>query len=827
MMDRNHSILGTTLPVAGIVLMAAAFLASSLFTSKVIWTSSKTNWNPWAESVPAGSVQNPGFNPDFCLSYYPRRVILAEAWEKKEWPFWNPYSFCGTPFLADIQAGVFYPVNWLLLPLDPIDQFPPFLFFHMAWGGIGIFLLMRRLGVPGPIAWGGGIAFVLNEYFVKNLGLPTFLATASWVPWVFLATENLFSGVTARRIALLSLAWALLFLAGQPQIAIHTFYAAVLFVIFRVLPGGFGKRPEWGVGSLVVGLALAAALALLLASVQLIPTAGLAARSARTSFSYATILSGAFHPVDALRMLVPDFLGTSLNYTSWSNLFPRGNSHFLRISFSALFAGTPLVFLALWGAVAKGSWRRALPVTVILLLFAALAFGTPLSRFAYDHLPGFRFSRIDRAGLFLIFAQFILAGLGAAHLARVRGRASRLFGLICLLLIAGGVAWVERYAPYAPYYLGSYKALPPPASISPEQFGEMIQKTRLAALYGGISVVAAFLLPMRLPLLVIPFLLTVLQLFQFGIPYGGTKERTAVYEETDSIRALRASLNEGEQGGGRLIRFKRNVGGYYHFSSVLPPSTNVPFHLRDAQGYNALSERTVGEALQACLEKDMYSNGMWSGKRILAPNDKSSLGHPILDLLSVRAAVTALPQTVGRLQAVTASGWDLKGRKGFRRWENGEALPRARMVPHGTGMDEETVRKILVEGAFVPGREAYWVGEGEVGDSNSFPGAVRLLSDSWNRMLMETESVGEQLLVVADTYSPGWKAEIDGSPAPILSVFGLIRGVVVPPGRHEVMMSYEPPHFRWGVLATLSGLLITGICIGRRGRKSNFTGEAG
>jgi len=58
----------------------------------------------------------------------------------------------------------------------------------------------------------------------------------------------------------------------------------------------------------------------------------------------------------------------------------------------------------------------------------------------------------------------------------------------------------------------------------------------------------------------------------------------------------------------------------------------------------------------------------------------------------------------------------------------------------------------------------------------------------------------------------GWKATIDGNPAKILTANMSFISVVVPPGEHVVIFSYEPTDVRWGfyltVLAIIAGLAI-------------------
>ncbi len=63
------------------------------------------------------------------------------------------------------------------------------------------------------------------------------------------------------------------------------------------------------------------------------------------------------------------------------------------------------------------------------------------------------------------------------------------------------------------------------------------------------------------------------------------------------------------------------------------------------------------------------------------------------------------------------------------------------------------------------------------------------------------------LLVVADAWSPGWLAEVNGSETEIHRVAGTFRGVVLPPGEHCVVLRYTPVGWTWGLRLGLLGLL--------------------
>src|SRR6187401_513344 len=47
---------------------------------------------------------------DFLAEHLPAKLFLNREWRGSgELPLWNPYHFCGSPFVHDIQVGTFYP----------------------------------------------------------------------------------------------------------------------------------------------------------------------------------------------------------------------------------------------------------------------------------------------------------------------------------------------------------------------------------------------------------------------------------------------------------------------------------------------------------------------------------------------------------------------------------------------------------------------------------------------------------------------------------------------------------------------------------------------
>ena len=88
-------------------------------------------------------------------------------------------------------------------------------------------------------------------------------------------------------------------------------------------------------------------------------------------------------------------------------------------------------------------------------------------------------------------------------------------------------------------------------------------------------------------------------------------------------------------------------------------------------------------------------------------------------------------------------------------------------------------------------------------------------------MTLEVEASDPGFVVLADAFDPGWRAEVDGRPAPVLRANVAFRAVAVPEGRHVVAMAYRPPAVGQGLTLSAASLLLLlgGVVSGARGRR--------
>ena len=236
---------------------------------------------------------------DGTFLHFPLRAEAFRDWRRGELPTWNPAIFSGAPLLAGYRAGVFYPLMPALSPFPPFVAFQLLVLMSLGAAGALAFLYLRRLGANVVGAYVGGLAFALGPYLVNHLGDTATVVAAPLLPLVLLAAESHLHGRSVARAMGLSVALALLLVAGSPQAA----RAGGALVLGRLVLAHVRPRAG-GPGRLSSLLAMGAGV--LLAAPQLLPTFYAVSEAGRAATGLAT---------DQGRFL-PGFTGLVLQYVS-------------------------------------------------------------------------------------------------------------------------------------------------------------------------------------------------------------------------------------------------------------------------------------------------------------------------------------------------------------------------------------------------------------------------------------------------------------------------------------------------------------------------------
>ena len=119
------------------------------------------------------SATDRGFFPsgDFVDQFYVFSVFEARQLLTGGVPLWNPYTYGGHPFLADIQSAVFYPPSLITILLSAPWGYPIYALeleaiAHVFLAGVFTYLFAKRLlrkTFPAVVAAGQDPAEILRE----------------------------------------------------------------------------------------------------------------------------------------------------------------------------------------------------------------------------------------------------------------------------------------------------------------------------------------------------------------------------------------------------------------------------------------------------------------------------------------------------------------------------------------------------------------------------------------------------------------------------------------------------------------------------------------
>lgn len=105
-------------------------------------------------------------------------------------------------------------------------------------------------------------------------------------------------------------------------------------------------------------------------------------------------------------------------------------------------------------------------------------------------------------------------------------------------------------------------------------------------------------------------------------------------------------------------------------------------------------------------------------------------------------------------------------------------------------------------------------------------GEAHILHNEPERRDVDVMCSRKCLLVSNEAYTGGWTVVVDGSSVPLVRVDGLLQGVFVPAGHHQVAFRYRPIAYRRGVALSLASLASILLWLGTRRRFGSPRNEA-
>ncbi len=736
-------------------------------------------------------------------------------------PAWDDRGFGGRPLVGNPQAGLFYPPTWLAWWLGARSALGWITAAHVLLAGLGTYRLARTLGQGEWASLVAAGCFQASPYVLAQVfeGHYPHVWAACWFPWAFDAALKVRRG-EARAALLLAPILAATFLTGHPQ---EAYYLALTLAAWAVVEAvaairAGDRRRTLAIVFLGPGVFL---LVLGLIGVEIIPDA--LAQSWGLRWRVLPLrLASHYHldPINALQLLGPRALGGPADYFGHDNYWETVTS-----------IGLVPLLLAAIGAARHADRRAVRGWLALAALAVVFASGRKLGLFAllYEVVPGMDRFRVPSRSLFLAsLAGAVLAGYGVDAL---RGRAGEpgswgrlprrvlIVGLVLALVVLAGHGAVDRWHVGVPERISKGRGHHG-SPRAPETDRWLLGLDRLSrdptfwlALggAGGLMIAAGVRPGWRRA---IAPALGLLGLVELGI-YGHGLLVTSTADRFLGPDPITSALEQAQAEGDGPIRI-RAVDTLYD-------------DLR--AGRAGLAKTNVNDSFQIQHAADLYEPLY----RLFEP-DPFDLGRPMDDVVAEhrRAVRRAVLDRMGVTHLVAdrfdpdvpwppvASGiWQGKP---FEVRRNPVAMPRVYVVPRAIVApdDASTVGRFPA----VDPRQAVLMAADPLGPTISprqpyTP--ARCSSDDPDRLVIQVLTVAPGLLVVADTWMPGWTARINGRGAPILRGNRAQRVVPLPePGRLEVVLTYRPPGLALGLWVTSGSALVWSALLvaATRGRPS-------
>jgi Bacterial membrane protein YfhO len=722
---------------------------------------------------------NAYFWEDFLYQNYPFRSFAATSMARGELPLWNPYTFNGMPFLADIQTTVLYLPSLLLTLFVQNGVLNAYwlelmIIAHYALAGISMYALARSFHLSQTPAIVAGVAYMLSGFMITHAIHQQMITLVSWYPLILLFFRR---ALDTGRWLWLSAAAVVLghsILAGFPQLSLYFYFFLLVYFLFellsryhlRGLTSGPALRMTATAGVLV-------AISVAIAMVQLLPTLELSGRSQRAQIACEKSAEGSLAWSQLLTLLSPKLFGTAgaqgysywgpgTYWYYWETCIYLGIIPLLLMLVSLLLVRKNRTVAFFWG------------VSIFVILFA-LGDHFFLHRLFFEFVPGFStFRNPARMGILLAFSSALLSGFALQFLASpdtLEPERKRARAVIMGVMGAGALLWLLVISGVAMDMLS--------LSASPQITAAVRKEMNISFVVILGSGILLLLLqrrfgPWRWSGVVIAGALVV-DMFVFGGQQNNAQVNPMEYfrRSDQLVRFLK------EEGAKELFRTNtRNSQGM-----IMDRNQNMVSRIMTMEGYTPL-------ALQ----------------RVYPPVGSD---QKLFDLLNVK--YKTVTDTASRtLRLVPHSGY----------------LPRAFFVYQLriTGSEEELV-KYLQSPEFDhrsigvleedPGRTL-----GTAGEEPQWTASVRSYSN--NSITLDVETRHDGLLILSEIYYPGWNATVDGRETRIYRTDYNLRGLFVDRGRHEVALTFSPSSFTRGSLITIAALLVCGVAFGlpllRRGR---------
>lgn len=745
-----------------LIILVSGIFSSQYFLQKKVPFPSRylvSHFSPWNAYPEYGIPVKNNAMPDVIGQIYPWKKFTIDSWKRGDIPLWNPYTFSGTPHLANYQSQVFSPTNLIYFLLPFLDAWSIQILLQPLLAGIFMYLYARKLNISGGGAAISALSFMFCGFITTWMAYGTLAYAILFLPLCLYAIESFLSTKSSKYLIILSLGITFSFFSGHFQTSLYLFGAVVFYVIWELLYSRDIKS--------FLLLMISSVSGLLMAMIQILPS---------LEFYQNSVREGIFQKMEVipwkyfLTRIAPDFFGNPVTRNDWFGHYAEWSSY----SGIVPLLISPFVFL-------KRINRKIGFFIVLFIISILLSHDSFLvDLVVWLRIPVLSTSAASRIIVLSSFSIAVLAGFGFDRI-NENFKIEKIIPFLLVPIIFVILLWTAVFFGN----LGIDKTVVArnnsilPTGLSGLFIGFIISRIifrnkilKNFAMYGLLFLVA-------------------FEMLRFALKWMPFEERKYVYPEVETVQEYKKLSSEK--------RFYLDT----HAENA------VMYGLPITDGYDPLYIGRYGEFV-----KFIDSGKLENGERSLVLFPKNGrYSKKAISLLGVKyiayrvsdgRAPWAFPYweyPENQLKEIFTDGK-------YTIFENNYASPRTYMV-YNTSLesDKEKILSNLFNDEFNASSSA--IVEENLGTLSGI-GEAQYISKiskySGNNVDVMVQTPQNGLLVLSDVFYPGWKAYIDGQKTSVKRVNYIFRGVVVPEGQHTIQFKYEPESFRNGLLISMMGV---------------------
>jgi hypothetical protein len=717
----------------------------------------------------------------------------------------------GFPLLAGFQSAPFYPPHLIFLFVSFFDAIRILFVFHYLVAALGAYALGRQWGYPAYLSAIAAFLFTFGGIIVSLTNVLNHFQTAVWLPWLILAGERAIRSYSGKDFLIFTGVGLVQLLAGSPEL-----YALSLGLLcIHVL----ATAKQSSAASYVKPFLLIAAANILLlglAMVQLLPTFELFLQSRRpNNVPYQEATAWSLSPVGLINFFILD-KEVDRSLFNGVRLFLGRDIPFLM----SLYMGQVCVFgLCSWFSHAPRLEKLVLSSLVLFGIALALGKHSPIYSFLLAHMPLFSLFRFPEKFVFLVYPLLIIITLRGLHAFVTSENSTHKKSLWLFSAVVGSLTIIYFAGLLRPdFYLTFYRwtDLVRPASIG-EILPSLLFSLERQILLSGALLVILFLwkrqtlgLPvfrMLIVALVFIDLTSAHRQFQFLVrPELVTEQPKIISTSGSQTYRLFSGLPSLHPSVFTMLdrSFPQVAEAVW---SSLVPNIGVFYDVDYMQEIDALSRAPYDVFLKT------------------AKNLPPGRFYSLLGALNVKylSSLSRLPD--GEIELV-------RHFPEYPLWlyELERAVPRVYVVPaaeHET--DPAKTLERLASKDFDPLATVLVDEPISLGNKAGFQAEARILEYENQLVSIQASLDSRGILVLADSFYPGWNAYVNGRQEKIYRANLFFRAVPLSAGTHNVEFRYEPRSFAIGravSIATLSLIIAVWILLYMRKRRQKLTAPA-